>query len=500
MIHYKKVLDKIKSFLFRNRTEGQTVAKNVVWLSISNFGGRLLKAAIVIYGARALGTSEWGVFSYVATLAGFLTYLMDPGVNAILMRDASKVDEERRRAIFSTTFVIKTIFLAAGIGIVLFIAPHFSILPGAKALLPIVACILIFDTSREFFSSLIRAKEKMELEAAIFLLTNASVVVFSYLLLVHAPTAQSFGWGYAAGTAVGAAAAAVILRPYLDNMFSYFSRALVLPILRSAWPFAISGVLGLLLTNTDILIISWMRPASDVGIYSATIRIIQILYIIPSILQYSTLPLFARLARRDDARLRGAFERTMGMAFMISVPIALGGIVLGTKLMAFIFGAAYVPGGLPLRVLMITLPFDFPLAIISGALFAYDAQRVLVRSSAIGAIVNTVMDLLLIPPFGITGSAFATLIAQALSNWYLWRSMNNVNRFRIFPLIKKIALAGALMAALVLLLSTSGMHVALVIVLGAIFYAGTLYVLKEPLLTEMKRLMRPASETIESAA
>ena len=39
---------KIKAFLFKNTTAKQTIAKNTFWLSISNFGGRLIKAIIII--------------------------------------------------------------------------------------------------------------------------------------------------------------------------------------------------------------------------------------------------------------------------------------------------------------------------------------------------------------------------------------------------------------------------------------------------------------------
>ena len=59
-----------------------------------------------------LGTAGYGVFSYVITLAGLLTLFMDPGINGILIRDTAKVDEEERRTIFGTMFVMKIVLLA----------------------------------------------------------------------------------------------------------------------------------------------------------------------------------------------------------------------------------------------------------------------------------------------------------------------------------------------------------------------------------------------------
>ena len=485
------MFQKIKTFLFKNTTAKQTVAKNTFWLSVSNFGGRLIKAIIIIYAARILGTNGYGVFSYAITLAGFLTLFMDPGINGILIRDASKVDDEERHTIFGTMFLMKLILLILGVLVILFIAPLFTTLPGAKVLIPIVALVLGLDTMREFFFSLMRAMEKMEWEAAIFLLTNAGIVIFGFIFLAYAANAKSFSWGYVAGDAVGTIAAIIVLRSYFKKLFSRFDIARVMPILKAAWPFALSGALGLLFTNTDILIISWMRTAADVGIYSAAIRIIQTFYLIPGIIQFATLPLISRLAKKDNERFRSAFERTLGMIFLASIPLSLGGIILGTQIMSFVFGAPYAAGGLAFKILAATLLFDFPASIIINALFAYEHQKSLVVSSALGGVVNVGLDLALIPFFGITGSAVATLIAQAVNNGYLWHAMKKVNTFAVAAQLKKIAVASVVMAACAALFMAIGMNVIVNIILCIIVYFALLRIMREPLLIEVKRLVFP---------
>jgi O-antigen/teichoic acid export membrane protein len=493
---------KIKDFLFKNSSTKQTVAKNTIWLSISNFGGRIIKAGVIIYAARILGTDGYGVFSYAITLAGFLTLFMDPGINGILMRDASKASEEDRRKIFSTTFVIKIALLIIGVLVIIFIAPYFSTLPGAKALLPIVALVLAFDTLREFFFSLIRAMEEMQKEAGIFLLTNVGILVFGFFFLYLATNAKSFTWGYVAGDAVGTIATLYVLRGHFKNIFSYYSPELVMPILKSAWPFAISGVLGLLFTNTDILIISWMRSASDVGVYSAVIRIIQTFYLIPSIIQFATLPLISRLAKSADGRFRAALERTLGMVFFASVPLAVGGIILGTSVMAFIFGPQYAAGGLAFKILMATLLFDFPASIIINALFAYEHQKSLIVSAALGGIVNVGLDVLLIPRFGIAGSAVATLAAQAINNWYLWHAMNKIQPFAVLGQLKKIFAASIVMGIAAFGLLLIGTNLIVNIILCIAIYLTVLFLLKESLLSEVATVIpifgkkKPASAAL----
>lgn len=482
------MIRRIKEFLFHNKSAKQTVAKNTVWLSISNYGGRFIKAAIVIYGARVLDTAGYGVFSYALTLAGFVSLFLDPGINSILVRETAKASEEERMKVFSTTLAIKAVLVAFGILIIVFIAPLFSTLPGARALLPLVALILSFDTFRGFFTSLMDAREKMEWDAAVNLVTNAAITAFGFWFLAIRPSAAMFTWSYAIGTGIGALMALAIIFPYLIKSLSRFSAKMIMPILGAAWPFAVIGALGILLTNTDILIISWMRSATEVGIYSAVIRIVQMIYILPGIIQMATLPAFSRLAKTDDIRFRAGFERTLGFIFLASIPLALGGAILGTQIMTFVFGSTYVSGSLAFKVLMVSMIFDFPASVIAAAIFSYNHQKGLIISSAIAGVANVAFDLLLIPHFGITGSAFATLGAQALSNWYLWRMMRKINPFKVFPHIKKIIIGSIIMIVGTLLCLSFNMNLLLIIAISIVLYFGTLRILHEPLLLELKIL------------
>ena len=277
------MFQKIKNFLFKNSSAKQTAAKNTVWLSISNFGGRLIKAVIIIYATRVLGAGQFGLFSYAVTLAAFFTLFVDPGISTVLTREGAKSSVEERRVVFSTTFVMRLCFTIFGCALIFFVAPLFSTLPGAGALLPIVALIMIFDSMRDFFSALFRSMERMEWEAYIFLSMNLATVIAGYFFLRGAANASSFGWGYVIGTATGAIAGLWVARDYVKRVFATFSLERVKSIIQSAWPFAITGALGMLLTNTDILIIGWMKNAVDVGIYAAAIRIVQVVYIIPGL-------------------------------------------------------------------------------------------------------------------------------------------------------------------------------------------------------------------------
>ena len=480
---------KIKDFLFKNTSPKQTVAKNTVWLSISQFGARIVKAFIIIYAARVLGAAGYGVFSYAATLAGFFGIFVDPGINSVLVRDGAKASPTERQSLFSTTLIMKAMAIAVSVLVVIFIAPFFSTLPGAKILLPLVALMIVFDSTREFLASLFRAEEKMQWDAASFLLENLSIAVIGFVFLRISATPKAFTEAYVVGTAIGALTAIWLLRKRFKNILAGASAKRMAAIIKTAWPFAVTGALGIPLMSTDILIISWMKTAATVGIYSAAIRIVQVLYLVPGIVQMSTLPLLARLAKHDNAKFRIVLERTLVLIFLFSIPLSLGGIILGTQIMQLVFGVTYAVGGLALSILMLNLSFDYAGSVVAGGIFAYDHQKNLIISSAIAGVGNVLFDIIFIPHWGMAGSAVATLIAQILGNAYLWYAMKKLNPFSVFPRLGRLIGAGAAMAVVTILLSTTGVEVVVNIIVSAAVYIGMLFLLKEPTLGEIKTMV-----------
>jgi len=487
----KRMFKKIKEFLLTNRTTRQTVAKNTFWLTVSNVGGRLLRAIVIIYAARVLGAEQWGIFSYAITIVAVLTLFIDFGINAILIREAARTPEKQRRLeITSTSFFLKLGLLVIGVAIVLFIVPRFTTLSAAKTIFPIVAAILVFDTLRQFGFSIIQATEKMEREAGLYFLTNLGIVAFGLAFLQFSRTVESFSYAYAIGTGIGMMATFYALRDSFKKVFTYFNPSLIKPILGACWPFAISSLLGMFMINTDILVIGWLKSATDVGIYSAANRIIQLLYIIPSIVAASALPAFARLAVKDPIKMREALERVVSLVFIIALPAAVGGIILGQPIMAGLFGESFSPGTIAFQVLLLTILIDFPAVILSSALVAYDRQKNLIVYAAIGGGLNVLLDFLLIPRFGIAGSSVATLIAQFVSNVYLWHTARSLIQFEVLPHLKIAVFATLGVGILTALFAALHLHFVAIVAIAAIAYLSLLLKLRDPLLRELFLILR----------
>lgn len=478
------MVDKLKSFFLENKTLTQTVAKNTAWLSISTVISRGVRALLVLYAARVLGTEGYGVFSYAMSLAGFFTIFSDIGLSPLLTREAVK-QPEKIRAYLSTTLFLKLIILVATLVVGLIFAPMTVTISAAKPLVPLALFLLIFDNFRSFGFSIVRAQNRMEIEAVLSAITDILITALSLTVLFVTPGPWTLSLAYVLGSALGTLLVFWVIRKYLTGLSKHFDQTLIRPILTAAWPFAIMGVLGAFMINIDTIIIGWLSSAHELGLYSAAQRIPLLLYVLPSLLASSTFPIFSRLAHNQELdRAREVMETSFKSIMLIALPLAVGGMVLAKPLTLLLFGSAYEQAWPTLALLMFTILIVFPSTLISNAIFAYDKQKSFIFSTSIGGGTNIVLDLILIPIFGIAGSAIATIISQILVNGLNLKTLKKFLNFKLSG-IGKMFLSTLVMGSIVFLLNFYNLHVLPSIFLGSLIYLGLLISFKEPLLQKI---------------
>ncbi|MDO8429792.1 MAG: flippase [bacterium] len=415
---------KIKNLLFENQSLKQRIFKNAFWLFSGQIFGRLIRVAIVIYAARILGPASWGAFSYAMSFAAFMLIFSDLGINAIVTKEASR-NIEMAKKYFSTAFFIKLILLIIGV-LILFVAPNLTNLEEAKQLLPLISFILIFDSLRNFGFSISRAHEKMEIEGLNEIATNFFITLFGFIALKINGTSQSLTIAYSAAIMLGFLLIAFQLRHYFKEVINNFDFNLIKPILETAWPFALAGSLGAIMINTDTIIIGWFRSAAEVGYYSAAQRPVQLLYVLPTLFAASLFPSLSRMAKEKMDSFKEVLKNAIKISLIVAIPITIFGIIFGSQIINLLFGQDYQSATLSFQILMLTILVIFPSAIIANANLAADQQKNFIIFSAIGAIGNIILDLLLIPKWGIAGSSFATLVTQIIANSFIWFKMKKL--------------------------------------------------------------------------
>jgi O-antigen/teichoic acid export membrane protein len=472
-----------------DQTTGRRIAKNTAWLFTGQIIGRLLRAGIVIYAARILGAASWGAFSYALSVAAFLTIFSDIGINALLTREGSKNPNERERYLATSFFVKLTLLIIMSVGVLLFIN-KLTNLPEAVSLMPIALAVFIFDSLRDLGSAMARALEEMRIEAITNIYTNIAITVFGIVALYISPTSWSVIVAYALGTVFGFISIVIPLRQYFRNLYRNFDRSLVKPIIATAWPFGLVGLMGAIMINTDVLILGWMRSATEVGLYSAAQRPIQLIYIAPSLIATAFFPQLARLAGESKEKFSALFSQALAVIYLLALPLALGGIILAKQFILLLYGAPYGSAYISFAILSATLAVVFPATLIGNALFAHNKQKTFLIYAVMGICGNIILDFILIPRWGMNGSSSATLINQIIINIYAWHLMQKTAPFFISRHLIKLVSGTLMMGVATYFMQYLGVPVLINIAASGIIYLVLLHALKEPTFQTIKAVMR----------
>lgn len=479
----QSMFKRAKSLLLENRTARQTIAKNAFWLFFGTISSRLIKAGIIIYAARILGAEEWGIFSYALSLAAFFTVFTDFGISTVITRESAK-DLSVQETYFSTSLVIKVAMTIVSIALFLILAPFIIKQKAVMALLPIIIILVSLDGMRDFGASLSRAWEKMEIEAAIQILTNIAIVIGGFIALSCYGTSYSLSVGYAIGVGIGMMAAFIPFRRYFKNVRTTFDASLVKPILYASWPVGMLGLMTATMLNTDTIMIGWFRDIADVGYYAAGQRIAQIVFMIPALFSTALFPSFAKFAN-DKKRFALAVEKSLLILLMLGIPMAIGGFLLAKDIMYLIYGDQYLVGSTAFAIMSLTLISGFLAPALGSAIFALNKERVLFSYATLGIFGNFFFNLLLIPRFGMAGAAISTLLNQTIITIYLSRKLKMEIPIAIRAKLPNILTASCVLFIAIIVLGILELSALLIIPMTAALYGYILFLLQDPTFKEM---------------
>jgi O-antigen/teichoic acid export membrane protein len=376
---------------------------------------------VTVYVARVVGAEGYGVIAFAMAALLYLNRLVDAGADLGLgVREIAMRPGEADQIASS---LIGARLLLAVVVMALTVALAWALLPspdGAVLSAYALTLLAVAMSTRWVHLGLERASR-----VAVARVAGEAVVLLAVLLavrgpedLVRVPLAQFAGemlasvvlllWLRRAGHAIGAR---------LDW-------ALTLPLLLRAVPLVASSLLGLMVYNADFIFLRVMRGAASVGLYAAAYTLMSFLINIGYAYSLSLLPALARLSSAP-AEQRALYHSASAHVIAASLPVAVGGFVLAPQIIGVVFGEEYAPAAIALRFIIWAVPLcvlrDVPII----ALMAAGREDSVLRITGIAALSTLVLNVLLIPPYGIAGAAAATVLTEGIrlvvAQWYSTR-------------------------------------------------------------------------------
>lgn len=181
-------------------------------------------------------------------------------------------------------------------------------------------------------------------------------------------------------------------------------------------PLAMITGLQLINNYADLIILGIFRSDEEVGIYRAVFQVALLVVFGLQAVNQVIMPHFSRIYVRNELKqLQRLVTVAARMSMILAIPIAGVLILFSDLVMSWIFGGAYVGGANPLTILafgqlvVIGIGYGWTLLSMTGH------EMLTFKALIFGAIVNIALNLVLIPPFGMSGAAVSTVIGMIVA-------------------------------------------------------------------------------------
>ncbi len=388
------------------RFERRPVAANAVALLLAYAIPRGFVFASAVVAARVLGVDGFGGYGTAAALAVVASIIATLGMQPLLVREIAR-DPAAAPGWIAAAHRIKAFAVAAMVALLVVVTALSSLPPAVGAAAFMLAAAYAVGAFADNLSAYFQGMERMhvwtEASALLGFVTGVGgllAVLATRSLLVFC-VAPILGQIAALGWLLWRAPAGVRRpSPVPGSHTAVLLRALV--------PFAVAFIATTIFYRADVLILAHARPQSDVGIYTAARRFLDVGQAVALAGAGAAYPRLARSTARSGRRQ----VEGLGTVAMMAVPAAGLLFVLRAPLVRLLFGPAY---GAAAPLLALLAPALVPLAVNMYCLSAFaaaDRAADAARNWAGAAILVVILDLWLIPLYGPLGAALASLAAE----------------------------------------------------------------------------------------
>ncbi len=393
--------------------------KNTSWL----FGEKILRMIVGLFVgvwvARYLGPEQFGLFSYAQSFVGLFTAFATLGLDGIVVRELVK-DETRCDELIGTAFWLKLMGAFAVLA-VLAIAVNFTSNDHfTNILVFIIASATIFQSFNVvdmYFQSKVMGKYIVYANVISLLLSS---IVKVALILYDAPLI-AFAWTIVFDSFILACG---FLYFYIKNHLNInllhvrFEKSTAVSLLRDSWPLILSGMVIAIYMKIDQVMIKEMMNSEAVGQYAAAVRISEAWYFIPMVIASSLFPAIINAKKQSEELYHARLQKLYNLMVWMAIAIALPMTFLSDWVIHLLYGNQYNQAGSVLMIHIWTGVFIF-LGVASGKWFmAENLQMLAFLRTFYGMIINIILNIILIPKYGIQGAATATLISQIMAAYF----------------------------------------------------------------------------------
>jgi O-antigen/teichoic acid export membrane protein len=439
----------------------------------------LAKLASIVFfvsTARVLGEEGFGDFMFALSFTTVLFIVSGFGTEELLAREVAR-DRSRVHHFLSNIVAVKVVLSLAVFAVAFLVMTVADYPDEVRASVYLVGLGTCLENFGRTWGAVFQAWERMEFISMVLILMRVLTATGGVIALALGGGLVEVSAVYAAATAVGFVAGAVLLRRHIVRPRWTIEATRWWPIVKAGAPIGLMTLLFNVLLRFDQTLLSFLSGGNnrEVGFYGAAFRLVEATLFISWSFSAALLPWLAR-GEGGERRLADGFELGQKALTAILLPIAVIFVLLADPLVNLIYGREYEDAVPSLQLLgAMTLFFGIN-EFAAMALVARDKPGLFTRTLVLMIVVNVALNFALIPPLGATGAALAALVSgvalAGLGQVFVRRAVGRVRFLRSFG---TPVLAGGAMA---LAIVATGQDLVLGLLAGSVAYGLTLLIVE----------------------
>ena len=403
----------------------RTLVKDTAIYGLGDFIFKFIGFAIFPIYAHVFKVDEFGVMALVTTLAGLVAVLLNMGMNNAVQRfywDPQTPEGHRPVLVSTGLWVLLTWSTLLTALVLLLLSPlRIGIQQRFDVLWIFILLSLVSNIPSEILQYSLNIL-RLHFSPWLFTLVSAwrnlaGVLLGLFWVLILKKGLLGFFWGNFLGLVVAIPLGFWLIRK--DLRFE-FDKQIAKEIMAFGYPFIFTGLAYWVFGSMDRWMLGGLSNNTEVGLYSIASKFATILIFFNTAIGQAWSP-FAMKLLGEDPDYRLTFSKVLSALFLGLVLIGFVVSLFGLEMLRLTTPAAYWPAANTLSVLAMGIVLAGTTQVTALGISIGRRTQLFATGSWIAAILNLLLNWLMIPKWGALGAGLATFVSYFfLSGFYLY--------------------------------------------------------------------------------
>ncbi len=408
------------------------VFKNASWIVFSKLIKAILTLIVTMIMARKLGPNNYGLINYAASLVSFIIPVMKLGIDSTLVHDIINHPHEEGKYVGTSIIANVISGLLCILGIIVFV-----LFANCGETETIIVCSLYSITllfqAIEIVQYWFQAKLLSKYPSIAMLIAYIITSLVQILILLFGGNIYLFAISYSLEFLIISFMLLFLYKKDSPQKLDYSFDTFKLIFNKSKY-YIIASMMITIFAHTDKIMIKFMIGNENVGYYSAALTCASMFSFVFAAIIDSFRPVIFEKKKVSNKQFEKYITSLYSIIIVGSLTVSLLMTIFSSLIISIMYGSEYNASISALKIIVWYTTFSYLGSIRNIWIIIENKQNLLWKINLYGAILNIVLNLILIPIIGINGAAIASLLTQIFTNCilgFLMKTISYNNKFMI---------------------------------------------------------------------